>query len=115
MIVNLKTHLVVREVHEEYHINWSGKIIDTHPKLRDGKPIFFIRGGKGCIELNTIDMNYIEQSAKNLTYPRGRASITTDKAYIYIIEEDSKKTLLGTVTHSHIKEYNQMYDKFECK
>ena len=39
MIVNLKTHLVVREVHEEYHINWSGKIIDTHPKLRDGKPI----------------------------------------------------------------------------
>ena len=36
-------------------------------------------------------------------------------AYIYIIEEDSKKTLLGTVTHSHIKEYNQMYDKFECK
>lgn len=114
MIVTINTHPIVREIHEEYHIDWCGQIINTHPKLRDGKPIFFIRGGKGCIELNTIDMEYIEDTAKNLTYPHGRASITTDKAYIYIIEENNKKTLLGTVTHNHIKEYNQMYDEFEC-
>lgn len=115
MIVKVNTHPIVVGVHEEYHIDWCGQIINTHPKLRNGKPIFFIRGSKGSIELNTTDIEYIEQTAQKLTYPRGRASITTDKAYIYIVEEDNKKTLLGTVTHSHIKEYNQMYDEFEYK
>lgn len=115
MVVKINTHLIVTGIHEEYHIDWCGQIINIHPKLRNGKPIFFIRGGKGCIELNTIDMAYIEQTAKSLTYPRGRASTTTDKSYIYIIEEDNKKTLLGIVTHNHIKEYNQMYDEFECR
>ena len=115
MIVKINTHPIVVGTHEEYHINWCGQIINTHPKLRNGEPIFFISGGKGSIELNTIDMEYIERTAKGLTYPRGRAATTTDKAYIYIIEENNKKTLLGIVTHNHIKEYNQMYDEFECK
>lgn len=115
MIVKINTHPIVVGIHEEYHIDWCGKIINTHPKLENGKPIFFIRGSKGCIELNTIDMEFIERTAKDLTYPRGRASVTADKAYIYIVEENNKKTLLGTVTHNHIKEYNQMYDEFECK
>lgn len=114
MIVKINTHPIVKEIHEEYHIDWCGQIINTNPKLKNGEPIFFIRGSKGCMELNTINMDYIERTAKGLTYPHGRASITTDKAYIYIIEENDKKTLLGTVTHNHIKEYNQMYDKFEC-
>lgn len=115
MIVKINTHPIVVGIHEEYHIDWCGKIINTHPKLENGKTIFFIRGSKGCIELNTIDMEFIERTAKDLTYPRGRASVTADKAYIYIVEENNKKTLLGTVTHNHIKEYNQMYDEFECK
>lgn len=114
MIENIKTHLIVREIYDEFKIEWTGRMKDIQPKLRDNKPIFFVRGGKGCMELNTIDMSYIEQTAKTLTYPRGRASTTTDKAYIYIIDKNNDKKLLGTVTHNHIKEYNQMYDKFEC-
>ena len=114
MVVKVNTHPIVVGVHEKYHINWCGKIINTRPKLRNGKPMFVIRGSQGCIELNTSDMEYIERTAKGLTYPRGRTSVTTDEAYIYIIEEDNKKTLLGVVTHNHIKEYNQMYDEFEC-
>lgn len=115
MIVKVNTHPIVSEIHEEYHINWCGKIMNTHPKLKNGEPIFFVRGSKGCIELNTTDMEYIERTAKKLTYPRGRAAITTDQAYIYIVEENNKKTLLGIVTHNHIKKYNQMYDAFEYK
>lgn len=48
-----------------------------------------------------------------MTSPRGRASTTTDTSYIYILEEDNKKTLMGVVTHDRIKTYNQMYDNFE--
>lgn len=114
MIVKINTHPIVIGAHEEYHIDWCGKIANTHPKLRDNKPVFFIRGSQGSIELNTIDMKYIEDTAKGMTFPRGRASFTTDKAYIYIVEENGNKALLGTVTHNHIKEYNQMYDEFEC-
>ena len=114
MIVQINTHPIVREVHEEYHIDWCGRIIDTKPKIRNSKPVFFIRGGKGCMELNTADIEDVERTAKVLTYPHGRASITTDKAYIYIVEQDNKKTLLGTVTHNHIKEYQRMFDDFEC-
>lgn len=115
MIVEINTHPIVFQTHEEYHINWCGQIKNTHPKLRNGMPIFFVRGGKGCMELNTLDMTHLEETAKCLTYPHGRASITTDEAYIYIEEENSKKTLLGIVTHNHIKEYHQMYDEFEYK
>lgn len=115
MIVKINTHPIVVGIHEEYHIDWCGRIIDTHPKIENDKPIFFIRGNKGSIELNTIDMEFIERTAKDLTYPRGRASVTDDKAYIYIIEENNNKKLLGIVTHTHIKEYNQMYDEFEYK
>lgn len=115
MIVKINTHPIVKETHEEYHIEWCGQIINTKPKLENGKPIFYIRGGGGTIELNTIDIKVVEDIAKKLTNPQGRASVTTDKASIYIIEEDNSKTLMGIVTHDHVKTYNQMYDEFEVR
>lgn len=113
MIVKVNTHPIVVGAHEEYHIEWCGKIIDTHPKMENNMPIFFIRSSEGGMELNTIDMKMVEHVAQKMTNPHGRAGVTTDKAYIYIVEEDDKKTLLGIVTHSHIREYRQMYDDFE--
>lgn len=113
MEIMINTHPIVVGVHEEYHINWCGQIIDTHPKLENNMPIFYIKSSEGSIEINTIDMKRIERIAQKLTNPYGRASITTDKAYIYIIEEDNNKVLLGVVTHNHVKEYRQMYDEFE--
>lgn len=32
--VLVKTHLIVTDVHEEYNINWCGKIINTKPKIK---------------------------------------------------------------------------------
>ena len=113
MIINVNTHPIVVGTHEEYYVNWNGKINDVCPKLKNGKPIFHIIGSESSIELNTSNMKMIERMATKLTNPHGRKAVATDKAYIYIIEEDNSKTLLGTVTHNHIKDFRQMYDKLE--
>lgn len=109
--VLVKTHLIVTDVHEEYFMNWCGKIINTKPKIKKGKPIFVVIGTKGRIELNTTDMKRIEKVAKLLTKPKGRESVTIDTSRIYIVEEDDTETLLGVLTHNHIKEFAPMYDK----
>lgn len=109
--VKLKTHLIITDVHEEYHIEWTGKIAEARPKFKNGKPIFIVIGGNGRVELNTVDMKFIEKTAKLMTAPKGRSGVTTDKAKIFIKEEDGKEKLLGTVTHNHVKTYAPMYDK----
>ena len=111
--VALKTHLICTGVHEEYFVKWCGKIKDVKPCLKNGLPIFIIVSSEGRMELNTIDIRFIEDCAKNFTHPRGRESITSDIARIYILEEDDRETLMSKVFHTHIKQYQQMYDKFE--
>ena len=109
----IKTHLIVISTHEEYHMNWCGKIIDTKPKIKNGKPIFAVIGSRGRMELNTTDMQRVEKCAKLLTAPRGRQAITSDTAHIYIIEENDKETLMGVLTHNHVKTFAPMFDKFD--
>lgn len=111
--VALKTHLICTGVHEEYFVKWCGKIKDVKPYLKNELPVFIIVSSEGRVELNTIDIKFIEDCAKNFTRPHGRESITSDVARIYILEEDDKETLMGKVFHTHIKQYQQMYDKFE--
>ncbi len=111
--VLLKTHLIVTSIHEEYDINWCGKILDAKPKFKNDKPIFIIVGGGGRMEINTIDIKRVEKCAKLVTAPKGRQSITTDTARIFILEEDDNEKLLGILTHRHIKDYAPMYDKVE--
>lgn len=113
--VKLKTHLIVTDVHEEYFIDWCGKIADTKPLFKNGMPLFIIVGSQERMELNTINFKQLEEAAKRLTHPRGRQAVTTDIARIYIKEESGKETFLGKVTHNHVKQYQQMYDSFECR
>ena len=47
--VMIKTHLIITDIHNEYHMDWCGSIIDTKPKIVDGKPVFVIRGKSGAI------------------------------------------------------------------
>lgn len=108
--VMIKTHLIVTDVHEEYSIRWCGRIIDTKPLLVNNKPIFVIIGRNKRVEVNTIDMKYVEECAKRVTNPRGRAAITSDQASIYIKEVDDKETCIGVITHRHVKSYAPMYD-----
>lgn len=109
--VPIKTHLIVTDVHEEYDINWCGKLFDAKPLMKDGLPVFVIIGDHRRIEICTLNMNRIEECAKKLTNPRGRQAVTSDSAEIYIKEENGNEKLLGVVTHYHIKRYAEMYDK----
>lgn len=109
--VMIKSHLIITDIHNEYHMDWCGKIADAKPMLKDGLPIFVIIGTRGRIELNTIDMKRIESAAKTLTYPKGKSAVSIDKARIYIKEEDGNDFLLGVMTHKNVKTFAPMFDK----
>lgn len=108
--VMIKSHLIVRDIHDEYSIRWIGKMVDTKPQFKNGKPIFIVTGGGGRMELNTTDMARIEKCAKLCTRPRGRTAVTTDTARIYILEEDDNEKLMGILIHNHVKEFAPMFD-----
>ena len=106
----IKTHLIITDIHEEYHMNWCGKINEAKPLLKNGLPLFVIIGTRGRIELNTIDMKRIERTAKLLTHPKGRSAVSVDTSHIYIKEIDGNEFLLGVMTHKNIKTFAPMYD-----
>ena len=109
--VRIKSHLIITDIHDEYHMKWCGKIANAKPKLKDGKPIFVIIGTKGRIELNTMDINELERAAKLLTDPKGRSSVSTDNSHVYIKETNGNEMLLGYLTHTNVKTFAPMYDK----
>ena len=109
--IMVKTHLIITDIHDEYHMKWCGKIAEANPLLENGLPRFIIIGTGGRIELNTIDMKRIEHAAKLLTRPKGRSSVSTDTSRIYIKETDGNDFLLGVMTHKNIKTFAPMHDK----
>lgn len=113
--VLVKTHLIVTEVHDEYEMDWCGKLADTNPLFVDDKPVFVIIGSKSRMELNTIDMRVLEDNAKRMTYPKGRQAVTKDVARIYIKEVNGHEHLIGRLTHRHIKCFAPMFDKVGYK
>ena len=92
--ISVKTHLIITDIHDEYHMNWCGKIANAKPYLKNGLPLFIIIGTGGRLELNTIDMKHLEKSAKLLTRPK-----------------DGNDLLLGVMTHKNVKTFAPMHDK----
>lgn len=113
MEINLNTHLIVKDTHSEYHMNWCGKVIEARPLLINGKPQFIIIGSTGRIETDEVDMKRLEEKAKLVTRPRGREAITSDTSRIYIKQIDGSEMLLGVMTHTVVKTFSQMTDKFD--
>jgi hypothetical protein len=109
--ISVKTHLIITDIHDEYHMNWCGKIANAKPYLKNGLPLFIIIGTGGRLELNTIDMKHLEKSAKLLTRPKGRSAVNKDTARIYIREADGNDLLLGVLTHKNVKTFAPMHDK----
>ena len=109
--VMIKSHLIITDIHNEYHMDWCGKIAEAKPMLKDGLPLFVIIGTRGRIELNTIDMKSIERAAKTLTYPKGKSAVSIDTARVYIKEENGNDFLLGVMTHKNVKTFAPMFDK----
>ena len=109
--ISVKTHLIITDIHDEYHMNWCGKITNAKRYLKNGLPLFIIIGTGGRLELNTIDMKYLEKSAKLLTRPKGRSAVNKDTARIYIREVNGNDLLLGVLTHKNVKTFAPMHDK----
>ena len=38
----IKSHLIITDIHDEYEMNWCGKIVDAKPKLENGMPILLV-------------------------------------------------------------------------
>ena len=109
--ISVKTHLIITDIHNEYHMNWCGRIIDAKSMLENGLPTFIVVGTGGRMEINTVDMARLERAAKMLTHPKGRSAVTSDVARIYIKEIDGHEMLLGVMTLKNIKTFAPMYDK----
>ena len=110
--VALKTHLIITDIRDEYHMNWCGKIADIQPAFTDkGLLMFAIVGSDRRVEMNTLNMSDLEKCAKRLTSPKGRTAITKDVAHIYIFDQNHKQHLIGVLYHKRIKSFAPMYDK----
>lgn len=109
--VLMKTHLIVTDIENDYHIKWVKRILDTTPQFKNDKLVFIIVGGNGRMEVNTCDMTRVEKCARMMTLPKGREAFTSDTARIYIKEVDDKETLLGVLTHNKTKTFAPMFDK----
>lgn len=109
--MKVKTHLIVTDQYDEYEVKWHKPLRMANPKLVNGMPVFILISNSGRMELNTIDLSYLEKTAKRFTAPKGRGKLTVDKTSIYIKEVDGNEKLMATVTHNHIRKYAPMYDE----
>ena len=109
--MRVKTHLIVTDQWDEYGVKWYGKIADSNPLFKNNLPIFVIITKQGRVELNTLNLKEVEKVAKRMAFPRGRGSITTDKAYIYIKEENGGEKIMGVVERCHVRKYAPMFDE----
>jgi len=109
--VLMKTHLIVTDIQNDYHIKWYGKIMDTKPMNKNGKLVFVVVGGNGRMEINTNDITRVEKCARMMTLPKGRTAFTSDTSRIYIKEVDENEKLLGVLTHNKTKTFAPMFDK----
>lgn len=109
--MKVKTHLIVTAQWDDFDVHWVKRLIDIKPKLDENRyPTFIVIAGGKRTEMKTRDIFYVEEKAKGQTMPRGRAAYTSDKGYIYILEETGE-TLMAVITHAHTKKYAPMYDE----
>ena len=106
-----KPHFVVKDIQDDYRINWCGKIVDANPVIKNNNPVFVLIGSQNRLELNTIDFAYIEKCAKRMTHPKGRQAVTFDSVRIYIKEVSGNEMLLGVLSHTRTKTFMPVYGK----
>lgn len=106
-----KPHFVVKDIQDDYRINWCGKIVDANPVIKNNNPVFVLIGSQNRLELNTIDFAYIEKCAKRMTHPKGRQAVTSDSVRIYIKEVSGNEMLLGVLSHTRTKTFMPVYGK----
>ena len=106
-----KPHFVVKDIQDDYRINWCGKIADADPVIKNNSPVFVLIGSQNRLELNTIDFAYIEKCARRMTHPKGRQAVTFDSVRIYIKEVSGNEMLLGVLSHTRTKTFMPVHGK----
>ena len=109
--MKVKTHLIITDIHDEYDINWCGRLLDSNPVIKDGKPIFIVVGDHHRTEFNTVDTRMLEKYGKMFAEVKGREAVTKGCSRIYIKEVDGNEKLACIVTHWRIKQFAPMYDE----
>ena len=110
--VEVKPTLICIDSRDEYELKWTGRIIDANPAFDEkGQLNFIIISSQSRVEVNTLDLSYLEKIAKKLTYPKGRGAVSTDKAYIFVRSVDGKQYPLGTFTHQKLRTFAPVYGK----
>ena len=110
--MKVKTHLIVTEQSDQFKVKWVKRIPETNPQFSSGGHLMFtIVVDNKRIQVNTLDMTYLIERAKKNTYPRGRGTLTTDRALIYIKEQGDVDTLVAIVNHVHLRKYAPMFDE----
>lgn len=108
--INVKTHLIITDIHDEYDVNWCGRLMDLDPLFVDDCPVFVLVSSDTRMELNTFDLKRVEAAAKRIAHPKGRTAVTTDRTTIFMKEVDGAETKVGVVTKRHVKTFAPMYD-----
>lgn len=109
--ISIKTHLIITDIHEEYNIDWCGKLFGANPEMKNEKPIFILISSDSRIELNTWDMKEIERVGKLIAKPKGKEAVTEDKTRVYLKELNEKERLMCIITRRKIKTFAPMHDK----
>lgn len=113
--MKVKTHLIIKDIQDTYDINWCGRLLDSNPVIKDGKPVFILIGDHRRIEFNTVDTRLLEKWGKKLAQPHGREAVTSGRSRIYIKEINGNEKLACIITHNRIKTFAPMYDEIEYK
>lgn len=108
--VKTKTHLIIKNIHEEYDVNWCGKFMGANPLLVNGMPIFILVSAESRVEVNTWDMAEIEKVGKKMAEPHGREAITESAVRVYLKEKGSESRLMAIIKHRRVKKFAPMYD-----
>ena len=108
--VKTKTHLIITDIHNEFHVKWTGRFMDLDPLFINNKPIFVLVSSEKRVELNTFDLKCIERIAKTIGRPRGRQAITTDRVDIFVKQANGEEEKVGEVLCKKIKQYAPVFD-----
>lgn len=104
-------HWIVKGMTRDVGVKWIRSLATLEPKLNEkGLPTFVLvsSGLQQRMEIQTLDIPFIENQAKKFTQPKGRGKHSEDVCRIYVKTVDGKEVLVGKATHNLDREYKHV-------
>lgn len=109
----LQTRWIVTDVEDSYSVKWIKTMKEIYPMFKNNKFIFIVVGGNGRMEINTNDMTRVEKCAKMMSYPKGRAAVTSDTVRIFVRQQDESEVLMGFLKHERAKTFAPIIERIK--